>query len=68
MASSSSPPSHQLPLALSALGGMALFLKDGMLDKAVLSLGRIDLLPGTQVGLGAHTSTHMDPSKSRKIK
>lgn len=41
---------HQLPLALSALGGMALFLREGMLDRAVLSLGRMDLLPGTQVG------------------
>ena len=36
-----------LPLALCALGGMALFLREGMLDRAVLPLARIELMPGT---------------------
>eukprot|EP00955_Chlamydomonas_euryale_P044931 353003-Chlamydomonas_euryale.AAC.5 len=34
-----------LPLALGALGGMAAFLKDCLLDRAVLPLGRMELLP-----------------------
>jgi hypothetical protein len=48
---------HPLPLALGALGGMTHFLKECLLDRAVLPLGRLEAMPEVQWGPATRATT-----------